>query len=79
MNEFYKVISPYFICAFETKNNTIIRAAPMIHYTLGWTVEETMGYFRQRKFKVKKFKAEKFKVEKFKAGEIVKKINEHKK
>ena len=44
--------APYFYCGVVVRNDRVIRAAPIVRYTLGWTAQHLHDYARRRGWRV---------------------------
>lgn len=43
-----QIKSPYFVAGATAQHGYIVRAAPIIHYSIGWTTAKLLGYCRSK-------------------------------
>lgn len=46
-----RVVAPTFVAAFETEDDIVRRAAPILRYMIGWTSESARSYIKSRGWK----------------------------
>lgn len=48
----YQVITPHFVAGVTVSAGVIVTTAPILNYTMGWTIEYLFGYCRRKSWKI---------------------------
>ena len=48
----YRVIAPHYVAAFEVADNTVIKAAPILHWTVRQRATKVIAYLCSKKYRV---------------------------
>jgi hypothetical protein len=49
----YRVVAKHFVAGFVVEDGLIVRAAPIIKYTIGWKERRALKYFFDKHFLVR--------------------------
>ena len=48
-----QILGPHFVAGVVLKNNTVVRAAPILKYMIGWSQQRVMQYALHKHWTVK--------------------------
>lgn len=50
----YQITAPYYCAGLETVDGIVVKAAPIIKWTIGKDISELFEYFKRKRFKITK-------------------------